>query len=437
VIGEDGGLSNALRALAASKDQTIISHPVIVLVSDTLWTGVVRRQFFLSKIGFLFSLIVFMISQALLPKTNDEGTLAMRIVIFSGRLINYLFSMMRLVVFHGTRLWSGYYHRDTARMCGLTIPKYLHDPYNALSFVLMILLAGMCAHEPMFYCHNSNNSFPTEICDNAANVEFQYTILSMCAMAFHWVLLVNLSVFSTKMAAFVLVCRHVFSEVGRFLVAMLFLLATFSSAITCLRHDKEEFFDITSSANCLFAITVGLYEGDYRELNHEPVLTLAVFIFVTASAILLINLLIAQLNCSYDYVYQDMVGFARLTRAELIVDNLASCPLVRWQRFVSTLRFDQPSEFDEGDIGLPGCIQAKEPASLNPCVTDSIHRYGGTSSPDLPWPETHEDEDGFDRIERLMQSALEQIENKGRTQHDPTEMAGLDLSKSSNDSRAG
>jgi len=120
-----------------------------------------------------------------------------------------------------------------------------------------------------------------------------------------------------------LVCKHVLSEVGKFLVAMVFILVMFSSAIATLRHDADEFSTVAKCANCLFAVTVGLYEGDYREMMHEPFLLVPVLLFVTVSAILLINLLIAQLNCSYDFVYADMLGFARLSRADLIVDSMA------------------------------------------------------------------------------------------------------------------
>jgi len=192
---------------------------------------------------------------------------------------------------------------------------------------------------------------------------------------------------------------------------MLFLLVTFASSITCLNHDKYEFRDVQSAANCLFAITVGLYEGDYREFHDVPVLLVAVFFFVTLSAILLINLLIAQLNCSYEYVYADMLGFARLTRATLIVDTLATTPVARWVRFLGTLRFDAPVEFDEGDVGLSGAIQVKEPASLNPVVVDAIIRYGGTTQPDAQWPEdvSRDAEDRFDRVEKTMQSTLKRL----------------------------
>ena len=54
---------------------------------------------------------------------------------------------------------------------------------------------------------------------------------------------------------------------------------------------------------------------------------------------------------------------------------------------MSSLRFDQLLEFDEGDVGLGGGIQIKEPGNLNPTSDDIIQRYGGTSSPEMQWPE--------------------------------------------------
>merc|ERR1719310_444342 len=96
----------------------------------------------------------------------------------------------------------------------------------------------------------------------------------------------------------------------------------------------------------LFSITVRLYEHDYRNLRPDPALLIAVFTFVTATVILLLNLLTAQLNCSYELIYQASLGFARLNRAETIVETLKSCKMTQWHRFVRSLRFDQPLEFN-------------------------------------------------------------------------------------------
>mmetsp|Transcript_41263 Transcript_41263/g.119321 ORF Transcript_41263/g.119321 Transcript_41263/m.119321 type:complete len:1270 (-) Transcript_41263:20-3829(-) len=407
IVNEDGSLSDALRSLAASKDQAIISHPVVVLVSDTLWTGVIRRSFFLSKVGFIFSVLVFMLSQAILPKVGGGEGEGVRVAVLIGRTVTYVFSLGRLLFSHASRICRGYRTGRTLRVLGVPVPRYLHDPYMAFGLVLMLLLLGMCATEPMLHCMGSSD-WPTENCDGARELELRYTLLSVAAMVVHWLLLVDMVAFSTKLQAFLLVFSHIMSELGRFLVAMLFLLATFSSAITCLRHGKSEFSTILSSANCLFAITVGLYEGDYREMTHEPFLLLPVFLFVTVSTILLINLLIAQLNCSYEYVYQDMVGFARLARAKLIVETLASCPPHRWRRFVDSLKLEQPVEFDEGDVGLAGGIQVRELASLHRVAADGIQRFGGSCAPEMPWPEAAEDEDRVERVERLVQAAYKQ-----------------------------
>ena len=34
----------------------------------------------------------------------------------------------------------------------------------------------------------------------------------------------------------------------------------------------------------------------------------------------------AQSNCSYDYIYESMVGFARLLRAHILVETMKTCP---------------------------------------------------------------------------------------------------------------
>jgi len=213
------------------------------------------------------------------------------------------------------------------------------------------------------------------------------------------------------------VIKHVVKELGRFAVTLLFVVLTFASALSCLRQtDSMEFYDVPQAVTCLFAITVGLYEGDYRELRHEWFLLLGVLMFVSVSTILLINLLIAQLNCSYEYIYQDMVGFARLARASLICDTLASCPPARWRRFVDTLNFSQRLEFDDGDLGLPGGIHKREPGSLHPMTVDIIRRYGGTCRADMRWPDDAavDEDEKLDRVEELLQTALKSVSDSLR-----------------------
>lgn len=413
IADKDGGFADAIKSLAAFKDQKIVSHPSIVIVADTLWTGVVKRQFIRSKISFLCSLVVFLLCQAILVKLNTNDSIALRTVIFIGRMLNYMYGL-HCLIWHLRQFWKAYKEKLTVRVIRLPIPAYLRDLYAMLNFVLTGLLVAMCASEPMLFCIGDQN-WPTENCDEFAHLETQYRIFSAVAMAVHWPLLIDMAVFSTGLAAFLLVVRHVLSELGRFVVALSFLLATFSSAVACLRHGQVELSDFQGALNTFFGLTVGLYEGDYREIAEDPPLLVAVLIFVTCSTILLMNLLIAQLNCSYEYVYADMLGFARLSRVQLIVETISGTPQRTWKRFVNSLRFDLRQEFDEGDVGLSGCIQCREPANLCSVLEDTIRRFGGSCAEDLQWPEAHEEEDRVEKLERLMQTALNHVTMAQRT----------------------
>jgi len=203
------------------------------------------------------------------------------------------------------------------------------------------------------------------------------------------------------------------SEIGRFLYALVFLLLTFGSAISVLQHKYADMQSIPRACLALFAITIRMYEDDFRDLEQEPALLAAVFLFVTLSAILLLNLLIAQLNCSYVYIYADMVGFARLNRAGVIVETLALIPGAKWERFLESLNLDKPLEFNEGDVGLPGGFQVLEPAKNHVVPEDSIYRYGGNCSQDQPWPEETvvgvEEEDRLDRVEKQIAKTMRRL----------------------------
>merc|ERR1740117_1887676 len=85
-------------------------------------------------------------------------------------------------------------------------------------------------------------------------------------------------------------------------------------------------------------------------------------------------------------------------------------PKRRWLAFVDSLRLSKRLEFNPGDVGIPGALQIKEQANLNPTTTDMIKRFGGSTSPESPWPrdETAGDEgdDQFDKLEKLLQKLM-------------------------------
>ncbi|CAE8705297.1 unnamed protein product [Polarella glacialis] len=366
IVNAKGEHADALRELCMTKDPKIMTHPVVVTVSDTMWTGVVQKQFLFARIWFILSLAIFMLVQAFLPKIPWLSQVwIIRVIIFAGRILVYLNTMCRLFFFHAKGFIKAYRTGAWKRkFCCLPMPLYLKEPVAGCNFLMMLLMLCMCAQEPMFYCIGQPDAeFPTMDCPEVADTRRRYSMFGMLAMALHWTLMVDLSVFSTGLSAFVLVCGQVLSEIGRFLVALIFLLLTFGSAIAVLEHGYFEMRDIPHAATALFAITVVLYEDDYRSLLFEPALLTAVLLYVLASSILLMNLLIAQLNNSYVFIYQDMVGFARLERAKNIVETLKTFPMYKWKLFVESLKFDQPLEFNEGDVGVGGGIQVEEPGS--------------------------------------------------------------------------
>merc|ERR1711871_938381 len=80
-------------------------------------------------------------------------------------------------------------------------------------------------------------------------------------------------------------------------------------------------------------------------------------------------------------------------------------------------------EFNEGDIGLKGGLQVKEPASANPTTVDMIKRFGGSTSQEIQWPEEDGNEAGdeaerYDRMERTLQLALNKVNKGGRVGRD-------------------
>merc|ERR1719502_1901897 len=108
-----------------------------------------------------------------------------------------------------------------------------------------------------------------------------------------------------------------------------------------------------------------------------------------------------------------MVGYARLNRGNIIVTTIESVAAHRWKRFIDNLKFEERLEFNEGDIGLAGGIQVTEPSNANPTTVDMIRRFGGSTSPAMPWPEEeglgNDEDDKFERLEKVILRATKKM----------------------------
>jgi len=294
------------------------------------------------------------------------------------------------------------------------IPEYLCMWQGCSSLVLTLFLMSMLFMEPILHCLEHNNGYLfTELCEESEHLLLPYSIISAGAMLLYFLLLSDLSLFSTRVSAFVLVCSRVISELALFMLGLTFVVFGFACAISALKNQSADFRGILKSGLNLCKITLGMFSGEqYETLMDYPALITAIFVYVVVTVIFMLNLLIAQLNCAYQSTYFDMVGYARLNRGKIVAETMPTVPKRRWERFVAGLSLDEPVEFGEGDIGLAGGIQVLEPASENITTVDMIRRFGGSTSPEAQWPEEEgagDEEDRFDRMEKLIEKAMKRI----------------------------
>merc|ERR1740117_2772756 len=129
--------------------------------------------------------------------------------------------------------------------------------------------------------------------------------------------------------------------------------------------------------------------------------------------VFLFNMLIAQLTCEYASIAMDMQGYARLKRVKIIVETILSVPKWQWERFSTSLRLDKRLEVNQGDVGLRGGVQVREPASTHRVDVDAIRRFGGSTSPTIQWPledaSYGDEDDRFERMETLAKKAMARI----------------------------
>merc|ERR1719316_112961 len=208
------------------------------------------------------------------------------------------------------------------------------------------------------------------------------------------------------------------SEVVLFLVALVTTLLCFSAALCALKHDNKDFDNMAHAAAVLLEMIFRAYPFTaYEALRDEAVVFVAVVAFLIVVVIFFINMLIGQLNCAYKGIYTDMVGYAQLRRMAIVVETLPTVSQRRWNKFVASMAFDERVEFGAGDLGVAGGIAMTEPGNLNPTSTEQIQRYGGSTSPTLPWPaddSADDDEEAkFEKLQKLLVKALARLTKSG------------------------
>merc|ERR1712050_761807 len=139
-----------------------------------------------------------------------------------------------------------------------------------------------------------------EHCEESESLTFPYSVISAIGMFFYYLLLIDLAVLSTRVSAFVLVCTRLLSEVALFLLGLVFFAFAFAAAVSALLQDDSNFAGIPVSFLSLVKVSFGMFNGTaYDKLHDNPALMVTAFLYVIATVVFLLNLLIAQLNCAY------------------------------------------------------------------------------------------------------------------------------------------
>jgi len=407
--------------IAKTNDPRLVCHPVIVLLSDTVWNRLACRSFLFRKSWFFFTLLIFVGGQSILKHWSAGGKSENeRITIFAFRTFIYLCSLTQLLWTHLSKSYKAVRKNEfiTVLNC-IKIPKYLSSWQDSAGLALTVMLIIMLILEPILHCLNNNGGKVFyEKCKEADDIQFAYSFFSMIAMFLYYALLIDLAVLSTKVSAYVLVCIRMSSEVGLFILGLVSVMLSFSSAISVVKHSQNDFAGIQKGLLTLLEMSMKMYDGaHFEEYESDPLVLVCTFCFLIIVAVFLLNMLVAQLTCAYEAVYIDMVGYARLERVEIIVGTMPSVSEARWTYFREFLKLEDKTEFNAGDVGVSGGMQIHEPSNANPTTTDMIRRFGGSTSVEMQWPADNEaaadEDDRFDRMEAVIQKTLKRMTKGG------------------------
>jgi len=446
LIDADGKFSPTLSWIAKANDPKLVCHPVIVLLSDIVWSRLACRAFLYRKSWFLLTLIIFIGGQSILKHLHDgDKTPEESIAVFSFRCFIYMFGLTQLLFTHFTKIYKAFRKNLLVKVFGvIPLPAYLVHWQDCVGLMLMVSLIVMLSTEPILWCMNYDTAVATtyeipinetysvyetnytdasrkqfyDKCAEAKDVQYGYSVFSMLAMLFYFALLIDLSVLSTKVSAYVLVCIRMASEAALFLGALTSVLVAFSSAISVLQQSQTDFHGIGKGIVCLLEMVLRMYDGEhYEDYEADPLVLVVVFVFLVIIIVFFLNMLVAQLTVAYESVYADMVGYARLERVSIIVATMAGVSTKAWRSFLEGLKLDQKTEFLAGDIGVTGGIQVMEPAKENPTTQDMIRRFGGSTSIRMQWPADDvglgDESDKVERIEGILQKTLKRLANGG------------------------
>ena len=337
VNSADGSPAEVFRWLVHLQDPSLACHPIVSMLSDILWRRVAFLPFLMSKLFLVFTLVIFVYAQAvdIQPDISARDRWK-RDVVFAGRVFIYSCSMTYLLWATLMRVRENWKEVMAARSSVaerglLLLLSHVREWQEAMHLLLLLTLALMLCFEPILYCWGASTDSGMRFRDDcaAADSEFistPYLVFSCGAMILYFLLTLDLCLLSNRIAAYVLVAKHVMTEFLLFVGGVALLALAFASALSTFRGHGgqveesavEDFQQISRGYSHFIRTLMHMVkESMYDELAISPVVMSAVLIFILLAGIFLWNLLVAQITCAYSELFKDMLGSARLGRMRI------------------------------------------------------------------------------------------------------------------------
>merc|ERR1719440_2148940 len=227
LIDPQGNFAKNMDWVVKAKDPKLMVHPVLILMADLVWGRVALRSFIQRKLWFVFTLVVFVMSQSVIKgmALKDLENADLRYATFALRLFIYLFSMGQMIYSHMGRIIGSCRRGDVVKLGKCPIPTYLTNWQDAFNLILMFVLIAAMSTEPILHClSNPDVEMFATVCPEIKGVSGIYYTMNMVAMILYYTLLLDLAVFNNRVSAYGLVCGRMLVEIALFLLAMLCVL---------------------------------------------------------------------------------------------------------------------------------------------------------------------------------------------------------------------
>eukprot|EP00913_Durusdinium_trenchii_P027454 g25749.t1 len=151
VVDLHGKSSQSLSWLAAHGDPKVIVHPVVVMFADLIWSHLAMYHFLLGRCYFLFTVCVFVTSQAVLFRHDGTETVEENVIRFACRCFLYFFGLSKLCFDQCRLLATDLKTRNLRWFRCFPIPRYLFSLQHGGTCLLAILLILMYIEEPIMW----------------------------------------------------------------------------------------------------------------------------------------------------------------------------------------------------------------------------------------------------------------------------------------------